>query len=201
MAMTRRRTVTPEGYAREELLSLPPAVRLTEISLRLYADDHGREKVNQRLMLANFYPLDESMTERTIDEHLLLLDDAGCVVLYDVDGATFFALTDWPTVDRAKASRFPDPPLANDSRMHREPFVAREREGEGEREGESGPARSPREGNTPPSPFCPTHRATGGIDQPCRGCGRARLQRKVWDDEQIASRHQPEEVQSDDEPW
>lgn len=36
MAMTRRRVVTPEGFSRDELLSLPPAVRLTEIGLRLY---------------------------------------------------------------------------------------------------------------------------------------------------------------------
>jgi hypothetical protein len=205
MAMTRRRTVTPEGYSREELLSLPPAVRLTEISLRLYADDHGREKVNQRLMLANFYPLDEEMTERTIDEHLLSLDDAGCLVLFDVDGSTFFALTDWPTVDRAKPSRFPAPPLANDSRMARDPFVAREREsereGERESESESGPARSPRDTTSPPSPFCHAHRSTGGTDEPCRGCGRARLQRKVWDDEQIAARQRPAEVHDDDEPF
>lgn len=188
MAMTRRRTVTPEGYAREELLSLPPAVRLTEISLRLYADDHGREKVNARLMLASFFPLDEGMSERTIEEHLLLLDEAGCIVLYDVAGSTFFALTEWPTVDRAKPSRFPDPPLANDSRTPRDPFVAGERESEGENEreragAESGPARTDRD--MPPSPFCPAHRATGGTDDPCRACGRHRLKRKVWDDEHL----------------
>ncbi|GAA3009233.1 hypothetical protein GCM10010461_19550 [Microbacterium aurantiacum] len=186
MAMTRRRTVTPEGYAREELLSLPPSVRLTEISLRLYADDHGREKVNPRLMLASFYPLDESMSERTIDEHLLLLDDAGCIVLYDLDGSTFFALTEWPTIDRPKPSRFPEPPLANNSRSPRVSFVAGERESERERASESGPARTDRDAGSPPSPFCHAHRETGGTDEPCRGCGRARLQRKVWDDQRIA---------------
>jgi hypothetical protein len=187
MAMTRRRTVTPEGYAREELLSLPAAVRLTEISLRLYADDHGRERVNPRLMLASFYPLDREMTDATIVEHLLMLDEAGCLILYDLDGATFYAITEWPTVDRAKDSRFPDPPLASASRQPREGFVAGEREREGgERERESGPARPPREG-LPPSPFCPAHRDTGGTEEPCRSCGRHRMQRKVWDDERFAA--------------
>jgi hypothetical protein len=199
MAMTRRRTVTPEGYSREELLSLPPEVRLTEISLRLYADDHGRERVNQRLMLASFYPLDESMNVRTIDEHLLLLDDAGCIVLFDVGGATYFAMTDWPTVDRAKPSRFPAPPLAKASRTDRDEFVARESGREREGESGSGPARSPRDTDSPPSPFCPTHRATGGTDEPCRGCGRARLQRKVYDDEQMTARRRPEEGRDDDD--
>ncbi|MDF2920515.1 MAG: hypothetical protein K0S70_4733 [Microbacterium sp.] len=191
MAMTRRRTVTPEGYSREELLSLPPEVRLTEISLRLYADDHGRERVNSRLMLASFYPLDRDMTDQTIVEHLLMLDDAGCLTLYDLDGATFYAMSEWPSVDRAKDSRFPSPPpLASASRGSRESFVAGERESERASEGagewESGPARTDRD--SPPSPFCLAHRETGGTDDPCRGCGRARLQRKVWDDEQIAAR-------------
>ncbi|WP_292698078.1 hypothetical protein, partial [Microbacterium sp. 69-10] len=71
-------------------------MRLTEILLRLYADDHGREKVNQRLMLARLYPMDEDMTESTIDEHLLMLDEAGAIVVYDAAGSTFFAVTEWP---------------------------------------------------------------------------------------------------------
>lgn len=201
MAMTRRRTVTPEGFKREELLSLPPVVRLTEIGLRLYADDHGRERVNSRLMLASFYPLDEGMTEHTIDEHLLMLDEAGCLILYDLNGATFFSMTDWPTVDRPQASRFPAPPLASDSRTDRDSFVAGERERErgSEREGagESGHARTDRDPTLPPSPFCNAHRDTGGTDDPCRGCGRARLQRKVWDDEQIARRPRFTESEGD----
>ena len=196
MAMTRRRALTPEAFAREELLSLPPEVRLTEIGLRLYADDHGREKVNARLMLARLYPLDEDKSERTVEEHLLMLDDAGCLVLYDLGGATFYALTDWPNVDRPQPSRFPAPPVATDSRGDRERFVAGEREGERAGVGgESGPARSDRD--TPPSPFCPAHRATGGTDDSCRGCGRARLQRKVYDDEMFAKRQGGE----DDEPF
>ncbi len=187
MAMTRRRVVTPEGFSRDELLSLPPAVRLTEIGLRLYADDHGREKVNQRLMLARLYPLDESMTESTIDEHLLMLDDAGAIAVYGAGGDTFFSVTDWPKVDRPADSRFPPPPLANNSRTDRDRFVAgeRERERESEREwgDERGHARTDRESG-PPDPFCPAH--PEGTDDPCRPCGVRRLRRKKWDDEQIA---------------
>lgn len=184
MAMTRRRTITPEGYSREELLSLPPEVRLTEISLRLYADDQGRERVNARLMLASFYPLDQTMTDSTIVEHLLMLDDAECLTLYDVDGSTFYAMSEWPTVDRAKDSRFPAPPVANDSRGARDSFVAGERESERGGAGERGHARTDRD---PPSPFCRAHQESGGTDDPCRACGRARLQRKVWDDERFAA--------------
>jgi hypothetical protein len=185
MAMTRRRTVTPEGFSREEMLSLPPAVRLTEISLRLYADDHGRERVNSRLMLASFYPLDREMTEATIEEHLLMLDEAGALTLYALDGATFYSMVEWPTVDRPQPSRYPSPPIASESRTDRERFVAGERESERAGEGaERGPARSDRDER--PSPFCRAHRDTGGTADPCRECGRARLQRSVWDDEHMA---------------
>lgn len=187
MAMTRRRVVTPEGFSRDEMLSLPPSVRLTEIGLRLYADDHGREKVNQRLMLARLYPMDEDMTESDIDEHLLLLDEADAITLYDAGGSTYFSVSEWPKVDRPQDSRVPPPP----SRSIRDSFVAGERESERERaresesvwEGESGHARTDRESG-PPDPFCPAH--PDGTDDPCRPCGVRRLRRKKWDDEQIA---------------
>lgn len=185
MAMTRRRYVTPEGFTREDMVSLPPAVRLTEIGLRLYADDHGRERVNQRLMLARLYPLDRSMTESDMDEHLLMLDEAGAVTLYEAGGVTYYALVEWPNVDRPQASKYPDPP----SRTVRDSFVAgervRERETERGWEGdESGHARTDRD-ELPPDPFCPAH--PDGTDQPCRPCGVRRLRRKKWDDEQIAA--------------
>lgn len=190
MAMTRRRYVTPEGFGREEVVSLPPAVRLTEIGLRLYADDHGRERVNQRLMLARLYPMNAEMSEQDIDEHLLRLDDAGAIAVYAVDGQTYFSVTEWPSVDRPQPSRFPAPPDPDASRSDREPIAndswrgrEREREGVSDREwAESGHARTDRESG-PPSPFCPAHEASGGTDTPCRGCGRARLKRKQWDDQ------------------
>lgn len=186
MAMTRRRVVTPEGFSRDELLSLRPEVRLTEIGLRLYADDHGREKVNQRLMLARLYPMDREMREADIDEHLLQLDDAGAIVVYDAGGETYFAVTDWPKVDRPQDSRHPSPP----SRSNRDSFVAGERESEREwaREsergssGERGHARSDRDSG-PPDMFCPAH--PDGTYDPCRQCGVHRLRRKKWDEAQM----------------
>ncbi|WP_336647555.1 hypothetical protein [Microbacterium sp. MMO-10] len=184
MAMTRRRVVTPDGFSRDEMLSLPPAVRLTEIGLRLYADDHGREKVNQRLMLARLYPLDQDMSESTIDEHLLLLDEAGAIVVYDAHGETFFALRDWPKVDRPQDSRFPSPP----SRSVRDSFVAGERErgreGEREWEDEGGNARTDRE-DGPPDPFCHRHPDGAPPGVPCRDCGTARLRHEKYNREQM----------------
>ncbi len=39
-----------------QLLALPPAVRLTEIGLRMYADT-SREQVHERLLIAAIYPV------------------------------------------------------------------------------------------------------------------------------------------------
>lgn len=187
MAMTRGRTITPSLWKREELLSLAPVTRLMLDGLHLYADDHGRERVNELLMRAEIFPLDRDITDQQVTEMLIALDDAGCVALYDVAGVSYFAVTDWPKVDRPGDSRYPPPP----SRSTRESFVAGER-GESEREGERERASErdapPTDPNLPPSPFCRAHQATGGSEEPCRGCGRARLQRKVWDDERMARR-------------
>lgn len=201
MAMTRRRPITPEGFTRQELLSLSPTTRLLEIGLHLFADDHGREQVNQRLLLANIFPLDRHLDDSAIDEMLLALDEAGVIDLYAVDHRTYYQLTDWPRIDRPNPSRHPDPPIANQSRTNRgEGERAREgaRESSWESSSESdeeraerGPSGTNRDPNLPPSPFCPTHRSTGGTDEPCRACGRARLQRKVWDDQNTQATYEP----------
>ena len=199
MAMTRRRTITPEAFSREELLSLPPTTRLFEMGLRLCSDDQGRGRVNQRLLLAQIFPLDAALDESAIDEMLLDLDAAGAIVIYDADGRTYWQITSWPKVDRPTPSKNPAPPLANHSRTTRgegegvrESSSERESEREWERSSDSesdeerdggGPTRAPRDPNLPPSPFCPAHQESGGTDGPCRSCGRARLQRKVWDDQ------------------
>lgn len=194
MAMTRRRYVTPETFGREDLLSLPPAVRLTEVGMRMYADDEGRERMTPALLRASLYPLNPEITDEAITDHLLQLDAAGCIVIYDASGRTYYAMTDWPTVDRPTRSKHPEPPaepFANESRSPREPFVAGERGREREGEGESGweaaagvsASRSPRE-DDPPSPFCRAH--PEGTEHPCRGCGTARLRHRQWTDQQMA---------------
>jgi hypothetical protein len=191
MAITRQRSVTPDAFLNPRLLTLSPEARLTEIGLRLYADNWGRELAMSRLLTAAIFPLSREMRDEDMDRILLELDDAGCLVLYDVAGMTYFQLTEWPAVQHpGPGSRHPDPP--DDAH---EPFMNGSRtphgEGEGVRGRASGEGEREREGglhdqrHAPPSPFCNAHRATGGTDAPCRACGRARMQRKVYDDEQM----------------
>lgn len=201
MPITRQRSVTPDAFLNPRLLPLPPEVRLTEIGLRLYADNHGRERAMSRLLLATLFPLDQRMTETDMDRHLLMLDEAGAIALYDVAGETFYQVLDWPAVQHPGKSNIPEAP-ADAARPFMKPSGTAHGEGEGERErereseGESERESPPHDPTSPPSPFCPAHRATGGTDQPCRKCGRARMQRKVWDDQQIRG-----SGEADDEPF
>lgn len=193
MTLTRQRAITPEIFAHPALVRLPTAVRLTEVGLRMHADDHGRGQVRLRAILADVFPETSEINEATLVDHLLALAEADVIVLYDIEGQSFFEFIDWPKVDRAGKPTVPSaPPFARSSRRSREWFVAgesergrereseREWEGESEREREGEPSsRMSREG-LPPDPFCPEH--PGGIEQPCIACQNARLRNQHYKD-------------------
>ncbi len=203
MPMNRQRWLPPDDFSSEELLSLPAPVRLTAAGLRLYADAAGRERVNARLIHAQLYPLDDAISPADIEDHLLLLADAGFLVLYrSPEGRDLFQIVRWPSTSHEPRSTFPEPdPTTFEKSVGRPPedFTAVEREGESEEsEGEErGGARRARgrargaggEGETasndlpetddlPPSPFCSTH--PKGTSKACRGCGTARLRLEDW---------------------
>lgn len=203
MAITRQRSVTPDVFLKPQLLMLSPEARLTEVGLRLYADNYGREAAISRLLTASIFPLDRDMREEDMDRILLELDEAGCIVLYAAGETTFYQMVDWPAVQHpGPPSKHPEPPaesahepFMNGSRKsHGEGVREREGERESEWESESGLHAS---NQLPPSPFCNAHQATGGTDAPCRACGRARNQRKVWDDAQF---QEVRGVRFEDEP-
>lgn len=191
--MTRQRAVTPETFALPALVKLPPAVRLTEVGLRMHADDHGRGRVRLRHILADVFPETSEITEAVLVDHLLQLAEADVIVLYEDGDESCFEFVDWPRVDRAGKSNVPPaPPRARSSRRSRESFVAgeseREREGESGRErewaSESESEREPasrmsREG-LPPDPFCAEH--PGGVEFPCIACQNARLRNQHYKD-------------------
>lgn len=193
MTLTRQRAVTPEIFAHPALVRLPPAVRLTEVGLRMHADDHGRGRVRLRAILADLFPETSEITETVLVDHLLALAEADVITLYDDAEGSCFEFVDWPKVDRAGKPTAPAAPsFARSSRRSRESFVAGESEREREREsgrewaGESGregegeaTSRMSREG-LPPDPFC--HEHPGGIEFPCIACQNARLRNQHYKD-------------------
>lgn len=186
MPMNRRRSLLPEQFQDEELNRLTLPVRYTAIGLRLFADDHGRESCTESRIKAAVYPMDREMTESVVTEHLLELAGVQYLDLYSVGERDYFAIRDWPRVDKPQPSRIPAPPsgpsFSNHSGTRPDPFAVEERESEraGEWEGEVADRTNP---DTPPSPFCRNH--PSGTDAPCRACGTARLRHRQWTDQQL----------------
>lgn len=202
MAVTsRQRSVPPSMFSDEELLELPPEVRLTGIGLRFHADDHGRGSANPVLIKAQLWPLTPDVDHSAVEYHLLALEEAGYIRLYDVGGRTYYALAEWPRTDRAQQSRIPAPPddaedvtpVTPSSRGAREtPAVVGGKEGEGEEGGQEGSvggsggsavggARrtlADLAGTPEPSPFCSRHPI--GTEDKCGPCGGARKRHEVW---------------------
>lgn len=180
MTMSKRRVMTPDDWNDETLQELPPMARLTYLGLRMFADDEGRESATAMRIRAALYPLDVDVTDDTIDEHLLLLERLGFLVLYDAGRRLVFSLTVWPRVDKAQPSSFPPPPPKRRAQSGQDPdSIAVEGE-RGAEEG-SGAWEEPRGTSGPdpePSPFCSQH--PDGTERPCGGCGTARKRHEMW---------------------
>lgn len=194
MGMTRQRTLQAELWRRRKWVALEPMTRLTSIGLQASADDHGRGPVEPLLIKADIYPLDQEVTADLILEHVLDLDTAEFLTLYQVGPDTFFQITHWPRVDRPNPSDVPPPPdpLPTDSGSTPEPFRVvegerreRVREGRESADGEAPSVLDP-ESDEAPSPFCTAH--PNGTTDPCRGCGLARLRHsQFWQRQREAS--------------
>lgn len=183
MTMTKRRQMTPTDWTDEDLQSLSPLERLAWFGLRMFADDEGRESANAARIRAALFPLDPAVTEDTIDTMLLRFAELELLVLYVVGRRTYFALLEWPRVDRAQESRIPPPPqsVATGSRSGPDRIAVEgereEREGSGARSAE-GEARSRPHPDQEPSPFCSKH--PDGTEAPCGGCGTARKRHEMF---------------------
>jgi len=170
----------PDIFTDELLMDLDIELKWTAVGLRMNADDHGRESANPMLVKAAIWPLDPSKTNTVIEDHLLALDYAGYIGLYNVDGRTYYAIADWPSVSHAARSRLPAPPPGTFQRSSGGPpefLSAGERGSEREREWTSESSEESPTG-IPPSPFCKLH--PRGTTANCRHCGTARLHHEQW---------------------
>ncbi|NQX36283.1 hypothetical protein [Herbiconiux sp. VKM Ac-2851] len=199
MAIRRQRTVKPRFFQDEELLTvLPPLVRWTFLGLQMNADDYGNESANLTLLKSQIWPMDDEITKSVLEDHLLVLAEAGYLLLYTVGKLTYYSVLnwreEWQTVDGKAASHIPPPPrepLATPSRGPREDQAVEERGSAGARgrrvsggESEEGEG-EPRDPSARPSPFCSKH--PQGTERPCRACGVARLRHQQWMDDLMDS--------------
>lgn len=83
--MARIRTIKPEFFTSEDIVSLPPLSRLFYVSLWCEADRAGRLEWKPRTFKLRYFPGDDCNIEQMCND----LIDAGLVVVYEIDGKQF----------------------------------------------------------------------------------------------------------------
>jgi hypothetical protein len=112
--MARIRSIKPDFWKSETIAALSMQTRLTFIGLWSYVDDNGVGRDQERLIMAEIYPLEEDPRETLAHVHRSLdeLADAGRVVRYTNKGRAYLRIANWDEhqkIDRPNKSRHPLP--------------------------------------------------------------------------------------------
>lgn len=111
--MARIRSIKPEIRMSETVNSWPVEVRYFWIMLWGYVDDHGRGRDNAKLIVADTYPLDDSVTAKDVEKWLGVLEAAKVIQRYTLEGKNYLAVTNWREHQRPShpaRSVIPEPP-------------------------------------------------------------------------------------------
>jgi hypothetical protein len=109
--MAKARMVRSEIRTSTVVAEWPLEARYFWILLWGYVDDYGRGKDNVKLIKADCFPLDDSVTTEMVDEWLWLFAEAGVIVRYTVEGCDFLAVKNWAEhqkVPHPGKDNFPD---------------------------------------------------------------------------------------------
>lgn len=111
--MSRRiRTVKPEWLDDERLVLASLEARVMSIALLTLADDEGRGRGNPVILGAQVFPGSANPREAST-KALRELAEASYVVLYEVDGQSYFQIRNFAKhqkIDRPRPSALPEPP-------------------------------------------------------------------------------------------
>lgn len=90
---------------------------MTDFQFRLwvylitYVDDYGRGSADPELLKGFVFPRRKGVTDATIEKALTDLANSGSILLYEVDGESYFCFPNWGDHQRiqTKRSKFPAP--------------------------------------------------------------------------------------------
>jgi len=111
--MARIRSIKPEFWTDEKVVSLSPLARLLFIGMWNFADDYGRGEYSPVRMKMQILPADSA----DISELLGEIRREGLIVVYAVEGKDYFAIKGFgkhQKVDHRVASKHPEPPSSAD---------------------------------------------------------------------------------------
>jgi hypothetical protein len=114
----RIRSIKPDFYTSEDIAALDWDARLVFIGLWSYVDDNGVGRDNERLIVADLFPLEEDPREALakVSRALELLETRGQITRYEVDGNRYVFVNAWDKhqkVDRPNKVRYPRPTSEN----------------------------------------------------------------------------------------
>jgi hypothetical protein len=186
--VARIRTIKPEFFTSEDIVSLTPLARLFYVSLWCEADREGRFEWKPRTLKMRYLPADDCDISALCQE----LIDGGMVVLYEADGRTYAHIPGFTRHqvinNREQESDIPEPPKPSSDRV-RDASLTREsgrKEGKEGKEGNTRDADAARE--VPPSPEAPEGFETFWAEWPSGGRKGGRPDcLKVWRKDKLES--------------
>ena len=144
--MARIRTIKPEFFTSEDIVSLTPLARLFYVSLWCESDREGRLEWKPKTFKLRYLPGDDCNVEQLGQE----LIGAGLVVLYEVDGKTYAEIPSFTKhqIINNRESESQIPSRVPHASSTRKPRVLAEGKG---REGKEGDSTEPQSDSPPPS--------------------------------------------------
>lgn len=113
--MARIRSIKPEFWTDEKVVSLPPLARLFFIGLWNFADDEGRGEYSPARLKMQILPADSADPS----ELLGAIRRNSMIVVYEVENKEYFQIVNFhkhQKVDARRPSRLPPPPSCADPR-------------------------------------------------------------------------------------
>lgn len=108
----------PNRIIKESIRTSKTVNSLSDFQFRLwvhlitFVDDYGRGNADIELVKSLVFPRRKSATEAQIKDAMQTLERLGMIVLYEVDGESYFYFPKWTDHQRiqTKHSKFPEPP-------------------------------------------------------------------------------------------
>lgn len=107
----------PNRIIKESIRTSKKVNALSDFQFRLwtylitYVDDYGRGSADPEIIKGFVFPRRKRVSESDIQKTLAELADIGCILLYEVDGESYFCFPNWGEHQRVqtKKSKFPAP--------------------------------------------------------------------------------------------
>lgn len=107
----------PNRIIKESIRTSKTVNEMTDFQFRVwvylitYVDDYGRGSADPELIKGFVFPRRKRVAESDIKKALAELAGMGCILLYEIDGESYFCFPNWSEHQRiqTKRSKFPEP--------------------------------------------------------------------------------------------